>query len=199
MSASIERKTNETYISAKLTLLKQDEFNNQEISIHTGIGFLDHMIHALAKHSKWSLNLSCNGDLEIDDHHTTEDVGLALGTCFAMALNDWAPQLKGINRFGTAFAPLDEALSRCVVDISGRPSAHVNLQLKREMIGQLSTEMIPHFIESFAQNAKITVHLDVLKGINDHHKFDYSYIGPNQHLKLLHWHCGMPLLSLVII
>jgi imidazoleglycerol-phosphate dehydratase len=133
------------------------------------------MIHALAKHSKWSLTLNCKGDLYIDDHHTTEDVGLALGTCFEKALLVQSPGLKGIQRFGSAYCPLDEALSRCVVDISGRPSSHVDLQLKREMIGQLSTEMIPHFVESFAQNAKLTLHLDVLKGVNDHHKAEASF------------------------
>jgi imidazoleglycerol-phosphate dehydratase len=169
-AAQIQRKTGETEISVELVLLDVQTLNLQEISINTGIGFLDHMLHALAKHGKWSLKLTCKGDLHVDDHHTTEDVGLALGQCFASSLQIRAPGLAGIQRFGTAFAPLDEALARCVVDISGRPSAHIDLNLRRERIGDLSTEMIPHFMESFAQTAGITLHVDVLKGKNDHHK-----------------------------
>ncbi|KAJ3320815.1 imidazoleglycerol-phosphate dehydratase [Boothiomyces sp. JEL0866] len=175
MSATIERKTLETQVSITLSLLQPSEYHTQQIQVSTGIGFLDHMIHALAKHSKWTLNLECKGDLYIDDHHTTEDTGLALGTAFSTALQQLAPGMKGIQRFGTAFAPLDEALSRCVVDISGRPSAHINLDLKREKIGELSCEMIPHFFESFASNAGLTLHVDVLKGKNDHHKAEASF------------------------
>ena len=133
------------------------------------------MITALAKHGKWSLTLVCRGDLHIDDHHTTEDTGLALGSAFKEALQQLAPQLKGIQRFGHAYCPLDEALSRAVVDISGRPSAHIDLGLKREMIGQLSTEMIPHFLESFAQNSGLTLHVDTLKGTNDHHRAESAF------------------------
>lgn len=125
------------------------------------------MLHALAKHSRWSLTLTCKGDLHIDDHHTAEDVALTLGSAFKQALG--AP--VGIKRFGYAYAPLDEALSRAVVDISGRPHADINLNLKRDMIGTLSCEMIPHVFESFAQNAGITLHVDVIKGFNDHHKY----------------------------
>jgi imidazoleglycerol-phosphate dehydratase len=140
--------------------------------ISTGIGFFDHMLHALAKHAKWSLLLTCRGDLHVDDHHTTEDVALALGHCFANCLVDHAGQdLKGIQRFAHAYAPLDEALSRAVVDISRRPSAHTSLGLKREKIGEWSTEMISHFFVSFAQTAGITLHVDVLKGENDHHRY----------------------------
>lgn len=159
------RKTKETDIFIKLSL--DQEF---ESKIDTGIGFLDHMLSALAKHSNWSLVVKCVGDLHIDDHHTTEDIGIALGQCFYQELQRIAPNLVGIQRFGTAFAPLDEALSRCVVDISGRPSASIELNLKREKLGTLSTEMIPHFMESFASTARLTLHVDVLKGKNDHHK-----------------------------
>lgn len=171
MSSNIQRKTNETDISIDLNIRPE----TQTIEIDTGIGFLDHMLHALAKHSKWSLKLICKGDLYVDDHHTTEDVGLALGTCFQKALFVIAPNYKGIKRFGSAFAPLDEALTRCVVDISGRPSAHIDLGLKREMLGQLSCEMIPHFFTSFASTSGITLHLDCLKGINDHHKSESGF------------------------
>ena len=166
----LKRKTKETDISISLSI---DTVSSARMcSIDTGIGFLDHMLSALAKHSHWSLSLKCVGDLHVDDHHTTEDVGLALGQCFYEELQKKSPNLIGIQRFGTAYAPLDEALSRCVVDISGRPSAHIELDLKREMIGTLSTEMIPHFMESFAQTARITLHVDVLKGKNDHHKYN---------------------------
>jgi imidazoleglycerol-phosphate dehydratase len=145
--------------------------SSQVISIHTGVGFLDHMIHALAKHGGWSLIVECIGDLHIDDHHTTEDVGIALGAAFKQALG----HIRGVKRFGTGFAPLDEALSRAVVDLSNRPFSVVELGLKREKIGDLSCEMIPHFLESFAQSAHITMHVDCLRGFNDHHRAESAF------------------------
>ncbi|KAF9967713.1 imidazoleglycerol-phosphate dehydratase [Mortierella alpina] len=129
------------------------------------------MFHALAKHSGWSLSLKCKGDLHIDDHHTAEDTAIALGMAFKQALGE----PRGIKRFGSAYCPLDEALSRAVVDISGRPFADINLGLKREMIGTLSCEMIPHVLESFAQAGGITLHVDVLKGFNDHHRAESAF------------------------
>ncbi|KAG1466640.1 hypothetical protein G6F56_004651 [Rhizopus delemar] len=167
-TATLSRNTNETKIQVAINL---DDKMDQKININTGIGFLDHMFHALAKHGGWSLDLSCQGDLHIDDHHTAEDTGIALGMAFKQALG--VP--KGIQRFGHAYCPLDEALSRAVVDISGRPFADINLDLKREKIGELSTEMIPHVLESFAGSAGITLHVDVLKGRNDHHKAESSF------------------------
>ncbi|KAJ8329737.1 imidazoleglycerol-phosphate dehydratase [Batrachochytrium dendrobatidis] len=174
-TASVHRKTAETDVHIDLTLLDVGQFDSQAISISTGIGFLDHMIHALAKHSKWSITLKCTGDIHIDDHHTTEDIGLALGKAFKEALAQGPSNLAGIKRFGYAYAPLDEALSRAVVDISGRPSAHIDLGLKREMLGQLSCEMIPHFLESFAGTAGITLHVDTIKGFNDHHRSESAF------------------------
>ncbi|KAI7885773.1 IGPD-domain-containing protein [Lichtheimia hyalospora FSU 10163] len=167
-TASISRKTNETDIHVAINL---DGKFDQQINVDTGIGFLDHMYHALAKHGGWSLTLNCKGDLHIDDHHTAEDTGIALGMAFKQALG--TP--KGIKRFGSAYCPLDEALARSVVDISGRPFADINLNLKREMIGALSTEMIPHVLLSFAFAAGITLHVDVLKGTNDHHKAESAF------------------------
>ncbi|KAI8331288.1 Imidazoleglycerol-phosphate dehydratase-domain-containing protein [Blakeslea trispora] len=167
-TATLERKTNETDIKVSINL---DDKYDQKIHVDTGIGFLDHMYHALAKHGGWSLNLVCKGDLHIDDHHTAEDTGIALGMAFKQALG--TP--RGIKRFGSAFCPLDEALARSVVDISGRPFADINLDLRREMIGQLSTEMIPHVLESFAGAAGITLHVDVLKGKNDHHRAESAF------------------------
>lgn len=182
-TAKISRKTNETSIKVHLSLdggelegsVNSDHASQttggQNISINTGIGFLDHMFHALAKHGGWSLNLSCVGDLQIDDHHSAEDCALALGSAFKEALG----AVKGIKRFGSAHAPLDEALSRCVIDISNRPYAGIDLGLKREKIGGLSCEMIPHIMESFAQNAHITLHVDTLKGFNDHHRAESAF------------------------
>lgn len=186
--AFISRITNETKIQIAVSLnggpvtiensiLKDKSYDavqstsSQVISINTGIGFLDHMIHALAKHGGWSLIVECIGDLHIDDHHTTEDVGIALGMAFKDALG----QVRGVKRFGTGFAPLDEALSRAVVDLSNRPYAVIELGLKREKIGDLSCEMIPHFLESFAQAAHITLHVDCLRGFNDHHRSESAF------------------------
>ncbi|EGS17330.1 imidazoleglycerol-phosphate dehydratase-like protein [Thermochaetoides thermophila DSM 1495] len=144
---------------------------SQTIKINTGIGFLDHMLHALAKHAGWSLALACKGDLWIDDHHTAEDVCISLGYAFAKALG--TP--TGLARFGSAYAPLDEALSRAVVDLSNRPYAVVDLGLRREKIGDLSTEMLPHCLQSFAQAARITLHVDCLRGDNDHHRAESAF------------------------
>ncbi|EGW33342.1 Imidazoleglycerol-phosphate dehydratase [Spathaspora passalidarum NRRL Y-27907] len=190
-SYTIKRITNETKIQIAVSLdgghialeesifdkkLEDDEHakqvsGSQVINVQTGIGFLDHMLHALAKHSGWSLIVECIGDLHIDDHHTAEDVGIALGMAFNKALGP----IKGVKRFGSGFAPLDEALSRAVVDLSNRPYAVIDLGLKREKIGDLSTEMIPHVLESFAQSAAITMHVDCLRGTNDHHRSESAF------------------------
>ncbi|KAL7953735.1 imidazoleglycerol-phosphate dehydratase [Trichoderma compactum] len=189
-AAALARNTNETSIQIAISIdggeLPQDtdprllevasahasqSSKSQVISINTGIGFLDHMLHALAKHAGWSMALNCKGDLHIDDHHTAEDCCLAVGTAFAKALG----ALTGVARFGYAYAPLDEALSRAVVDLSNRPYAIVDLGLKREMLGQLSTEMIPHCLQSFAQAARLTLHVDCLRGDNDHHRAESAF------------------------
>ncbi|KAF2005496.1 imidazoleglycerol-phosphate dehydratase-like protein [Amniculicola lignicola CBS 123094] len=144
---------------------------SQTIAIDTGIGFLDHMLHALAKHAGWSLRIRCKGDLHIDDHHTSEDTCLALGTAFQRSLST----STGLTRFGTAYAPLDEALSRAVIDLSNRPFSVINLGLKREKLGDLSCEMVPHCLASFAQNAGVTLHVDVIRGENDHHRAESAF------------------------
>ena len=164
--ATVERKTKETDISLSVNI---DGSGVSEIS--TGIGFLDHMLTALSKHGRMDLNLSCKGDLHVDDHHSVEDCGIVLGQAVKAALGD----LRGITRYGYAYAPLDESLSRAVVDISGRPFADVNLNLQRERIGNLSCEMLPHFLSSFATSAAITLHVDVLKGENDHHRAESAF------------------------
>jgi imidazoleglycerol-phosphate dehydratase len=165
---TITRKTLETDIECTMS------FEPLQIKIDSGIGFLDHMLHAFTKHSGIGLQLSCKGDLHIDDHHTVEDIALTMGTCFHELLME-TTQLKGIKRFGLCYCPLDESLSRCVIDISGRPSCHVQMEFKREKVGNLSTEMVPHFFESFATNAKLTLHLDVLKAGNTHHVVESAF------------------------
>jgi len=170
--AKISRNTNETQIEVSLNLdCTPGSGVQQAIDVSTGIGFLDHMFHALAKHGGMSLTLKCKGDLWIDDHHSAEDCAIALGTAFKEALGE----VRGIKRYGTGFAPLDEALSRAVIDISGRPYCVTDLQLKREKIGDLSTEMIPHVFHSFAMAAGVTLHVDVLRGENDHHRSESAF------------------------
>lgn len=164
--ATIDRNTKETKIHVELNLDGTGESN-----VNTGIGFLDHMLSALSKHSRFDLVLTCQGDLHIDDHHTTEDCGIALGLAFYQALGE----RRGIARFGNAYAPLDEALSRSVVDISSRPYAVIKLGLKREKLGTLSCEMIPHFLHSFATDAKICLHVECLYGDNDHHRAESAF------------------------
>jgi imidazoleglycerol-phosphate dehydratase len=165
-NATIDRKTNETDISLTLEL---DGVGSSHVQ--TGIGFLDHLLDALVRHARFDVELRCEGDLRVDDHHTTEDCGLALGNALRQALGDRV----GITRFGYAYAPLDEALARAVVDISGRPFAAVDLGLTRERLGELSCENIPHVLSSFATAAGITLHVDVLRGDNDHHRAEAAF------------------------
>ncbi|KIJ17269.1 imidazoleglycerol-phosphate dehydratase, partial [Paxillus involutus ATCC 200175] len=170
-TATISRKTNETQIDISIDLdCTPGSANAQTINISTGIGFLDHMYHALAKHGGMSLTMKCQGDLWIDDHHTADNA-IALGTAFKQALGE----IRGIRRYGTGFAPLDEALSRAVIDICSRPYCVTELGLKREKIGDLSTEMIPHIFHSFAIAAGVTLHVDVLRGDNDHHRAESAF------------------------
>lgn len=165
-TARVERRTGETEISLELLL---DGDGTAEIE--SGLGFLDHMLTALAKHGRFDLQLECEGDLEVDDHHTAEDCALALGAAFDQALGE----RRGIRRFGHAYAPLDEALARVVVDFSGRPSAHVDLGFRRDRIGDIATENLTHFFVSLATTARLTLHVDVLKGDNDHHRAEAAF------------------------
>lgn len=170
--ASISRKTSETEVEIHIDLDCTPGPNvKQTIDVSTGIGFLDHMYTALAKHGGMSLTMKCKGDLWIDDHHTAEDSAIALGTAFKQALGE----VRGIRRYGTGFAPLDEALSRVVIDICSRPYCVTDLGLKREKIGDLSTEMIPHIFYSFAMASGVTLHVDVLRGENDHHRSESAF------------------------
>lgn len=158
--ADITRKTKETVISASLNL------DGGEVKIKTGIGFLDHMLTALGVHGGFGLTLAAKGDLEVDGHHTAEDVGIVLGKAFCEALGDKG----GIVRYGNAYIPMDEALGFCAVDISGRPFLVFNAEFVNEKIGELDTCLIEEFMRAFAFNAGITLHLRCEYGKNDHHK-----------------------------
>lgn len=144
---------------------------SQQIVLDTGIGFLDHMLHALAKHAGWSLAIRAAGDLVIDDHHTTEDVFLALGSAFNAALGS----RTSLVRFGRGDAPLDEALSWAVIDLSNRPYSVIDFGFTREKIGDLSTEMLHHGLESWAQAASVTLHVKCVYGFNNHHRAESAF------------------------
>ena len=165
--ATLERRTRETEISAALELDPVD----RQIRIDTGIGMLDHMFEALATHAGWSLQLSARGDLQVDDHHVAEDCGIVLARLLDAALGD----RRGIQRFGWAMVPLDEALSRVAVDLVARPSATVELGLATPMLGALSAQNATHLLETLALTAPFTLHVRVLEGRNDHHRLESAF------------------------
>ena len=165
-TATVERTTRETGVQVTLVI---DGTGRTEVS--TGIGFLDHLFDALARHSGFDLTITCKGDLQVDDHHTAEDCALGLGEALDRALGE----RRGIMRFGSAFAPLDEALARAVIDLSGRPYAAVDLGLGRTVIGGLACENVSHALRSLATAARLTLHVDVLRGENDHHRAEAAF------------------------
>jgi imidazoleglycerol phosphate dehydratase HisB len=164
--AKIKRVTRETKVGLVLNL-----DGTGVASLDTGFGFVDHMLTALATHGRLDLTLKCDGDSEVDDHHTIEDCAIVLGEAVKEALGD----KRGIRRFASEYAPLDESLARVVLDISGRPFASVNLSLKRDSIGKVACENIAHFFSSFAMSAGITMHVDIIRGENDHHKSEAAF------------------------
>lgn len=170
LARKIERRrtTTETDIYVQVNL---DGEGQSEVQ--TGIGFLDHMLTAFAKHSRIDLRLTCKGDLDVDGHHTSEDCALLLGQAIDEALGE----KRGIARFGSAYVPMDEALARVVVDLSGRPFAAVDLGLKRERIGTMACENITHVFQSLAVGMRSNLHVDVLKGENDHHRSEAAFKG----------------------
>jgi len=157
---SIERKTHETQISVSLNL-----DGNGDYSVATGIGFLDHMLEQLSRHSLMNLNVSASGDTHIDFHHTTEDTGIAIGEAFSVALGD----RKGITRFGMATIPMDETLSRVTLDISNRPYLVWNVNFTKPKLGEMDTELFKEWFQAFAQSAGITLHVENIYGENNHH------------------------------
>jgi len=160
-AAKIECKTKETAIKLELNLDGSGKTN-----IKSGIGFLDHMLDLLAFHGMFDLKLKCDGDLEIDTHHTTEDIALALGCALAEVVGE----KKGIFRYGHSYVPMDESLIRAALDLSGRPEFVFHGEFTQPTIGYLDTQMITHFFKSLAVSARMTLHLSILYGINDHHK-----------------------------
>ncbi len=160
-TADVTRKTAETNIRVAVNL---DGSGQSKLS--TGIGFLDHMIDQIARHGLIDLDIQCTGDLHIDGHHTVEDIGITLGQAFAQAVGD----KKGIRRYGHAYVPLDEALSRVVIDFSGRPGLHMEVNFTSGMIGALDTQLVYEFFQGFVNHAGVTLHIDNLKGHNAHHQ-----------------------------
>ncbi len=162
-NASVSRKTLETAISVTLSL---DGVGKGSYS--TGVPFLEHMLDQVSRHGLFDITVECQGDTHIDDHHTVEDIGIALGSAFADALGD----RKGIQRYGHAYVPLDESLSRVVIDFSGRPGLFFNAEFTRDKVGSFDVDLASEFFQGFANHAKATVHMDVLRGQNDHHKIE---------------------------
>ena len=158
--ASIERKTRETDIRLRLGL---DGEGRSRIA--TGIGFFDHMLTAFATHGRFDLDLRCRGDLDVDAHHSVEDVGIVIGQALRQALGE----KKGIVRFGHAYVPLDEALSRCVIDLSGRPYLHYDVTFKARQIGEMPTELFEDFFWALADHGRLNIHLEAIRGRNAHH------------------------------
>jgi len=159
--ADVTRNTNETRIRVRINL-----DGSGKSSLATGIGFFDHMLDQIARHGLIDLDVQCEGDLHIDGHHTVEDVGITLGQAVAAAVGD----KKGITRYGHSYVPLDEALSRVVVDFSGRPGLHQHIPFTAGMVGTLDTQLVYEFFQGFVNHALCTLHIDNLKGINAHHQ-----------------------------
>jgi imidazoleglycerol-phosphate dehydratase len=166
--ASLRRTTKETDVEVAVDL---DGTGNAAIS--TGIGFLDHMLDLLARHSRIDLNVTARGDLHIDHHHTTEDVGIALGQALKQALGD----MKGITRYADVHVPMDEALTRVAIDISGRPFLVFKAVFVRDKVGAFDTELVEEWFRAFATNAGITLHVETLYGTNDHHIAESCFKG----------------------
>lgn len=161
--ASIKRDTLETQIQVEINL-----DGTGKATFDTGVPFLDHMMDQIARHGLIDLHVKANGDNEIDDHHTVEDIGITLGQAFAQAIGD----KKGIYRYGHAYVPLDEALSRVVIDFSGRPGLEFNVDFTRAMIGQFDVDLFYEFFQGFVNHANVTLHVDNLRGRNAHHQIE---------------------------
>lgn len=161
--ARVERTTAETTIRLDLNLDGTGTY-----AIETGIGFFDHMLCLFAKHGRFDIQLACRGDLNVDVHHSVEDVGIVLGQAVTEALGD----KRGIKRFGHAYVPMDESLARVCVDLSGRSALAFNAPLQKEKTGQFDTEVAPDFFKAWADNAKANLHIDLIRGTNSHHSIE---------------------------
>ncbi|WHE07675.1 imidazoleglycerol-phosphate dehydratase HisB [Thermoanaerobacterium thermosaccharolyticum] len=164
--AEVNRKTMETEIYVKINI-----DGTGKSDINTGIGFLDHMLNLFSKHGLFDLQVEAKGDLYVDSHHTVEDIGITLGQAFLKALGD----KKSIKRYGLSYIPMDEALIRSVVDISGRPYLYYNLRLKMQSLGNFETETVEDFFRAFAYNSLITLHIEQLHGKNTHHIIEGAF------------------------
>lgn len=164
--SEVTRSTNETRIGVKLNV-----DGTGKASIATGVPFLDHMLEQVARHGVFDLEVSANGDLKIDAHHTVEDVGITLGQAFAKAIGD----KKGVRRYGHAYVPLDEALTRAVVDLSGRPGLEYHIEFTRARIGEFDVDLVHEFFQGFVNHAQVTLHVDNLKGTNAHHQAETAF------------------------
>jgi imidazoleglycerol-phosphate dehydratase len=167
-SAAIKRKTGETDIAVSVAL-----DGTGEAKIASGVGFLDHMLTLLARHALFDIEVRCKGDLEIDQHHSVEDIGIALGQAFKQALGD----KKGITRYAQSYLPMDETLSRVAVDVSGRPFLVFKTEFAREKIGEFDTELVREWFQAFAINAGVTLHVETLYGDNAHHIAESCFKG----------------------
>src|SRR5437879_7792124 len=165
-SAEIVRNTKETRIRVRLNV---DGKGDAKLS--TGLPFLDHMLDQVARHAMLDLDIEAKGDLHIDAHHTVEDIGITLGQAFARAVGDKA----GVRRFGHAYVPLDEALSRVVIDFSGRPGLEYHVKFKRALIGDFDVDLVHEFFQGFANHAQVTLHIDNLRGDNAHHQCETMF------------------------
>jgi len=164
--AEVSRNTKETKIGVKLNL-----DGKGVAKIATGVPFLDHMLEQVARHGAFDLDISAKGDLHIDAHHTVEDIGITLGQAFAKAAGD----KKGVRRYGHAYVPLDEALSRAVVDLSGRPGLEYHIEFTRARIGEFDVDLVHEFFQGFVNHAQVTLHVDNLKGTNAHHQAETAF------------------------
>ncbi|MEP2890055.1 imidazoleglycerol-phosphate dehydratase HisB [Tateyamaria sp.] len=173
--ATLTRTTAETDISVELNLDGTGIYDNQ-----TGVGFFDHMLDQLARHALIDMTVRCNGDLHIDDHHTVEDVGIAIGQALASAVGD----KKGIQRYGSFLLAMDDALVRCALDISGRPFLVWNVDLPTPKIGTFDTELVREFFQALSTHAGITLHVDMLHGINSHHIAEAAFKSVARSLRL---------------
>ncbi len=159
--ATVSRDTNETQITVSVNLDGEGRLNCE-----TGVPFLDHMLDQVARNGMVDLDIHAKGDLHIDDHHTVEDLGITLGQAFNEAIGD----KRGIYRYGHAYVPLDEALSRVVIDFSGRPGLYMNVEFTRDTIGSMDTQLFWEFFQGFVNHARVTLHIDNVKGFNAHHQ-----------------------------